>query len=95
MAYATALVTPPFAPIFPAPERAVLTLLNAALIVTEQSLHDAHLQLDGCPDLQHNAPIVLAVARLITGRCTELRKLLELYDAAVDDIMHVDDAIPF
>jgi hypothetical protein len=40
-------------------------------------------------------PIVVAVARLIVGRCTELCSLLDLYDAAVDDIVPDDDSIPF
>ena len=89
------LLLPFYAPIFPAPERAVLTLLNSALVVTAQSLRDAHPQLDGCSDLQHHAPVVVATARLIVGRCAELQSLIELYDAAVDEITRGDDAIPF
>ena len=67
------LSLPFYAPIFPAPERAVLTLLNSALVVTDQSLRDAHPLIDGSSDLQHHAPVVVAIARLLVGRCAELR----------------------
>jgi hypothetical protein len=91
------LLLPFYAPLFPAPERASLTLLHAALQVTKHSLADAHAALVEGPsaDMQHHAPIVVAVARLIVGRCTELCSLLDLYDAAVDDIVPDDDSIPF
>lgn len=89
------LLLPFYQPLFPAPERAALTLLHAALLVTEHSLRDAHATLDGCHELQHHAPIVVATARLIVGRCAELRSLLDLYDSAVDDLTRANDEIPF
>jgi len=90
------LLLPFYEPYFPAPERAVLTLLHAALSVTEHSLRDAHPSVDSCPvDLHNHGPVVVATARLIVGRCAELRLLLDLYDAAVDELMQPDGAIPF
>lgn len=82
------LQLPFYAPIFPAPERSVLTLLYAALDVTERSLRDAHPLIDDSTGhSQSHAPLVVATASLIAGRCTELRRLLDLYDAAVDELL--------
>ena len=91
------LELPFYRPCFPAPERAVLTVLHAALRVTEQALRDEHPLLHQAPTLgEHHAPIVVACARLITDRCTELRALLDFYDAAADDALGVaGDVIPF
>jgi hypothetical protein len=88
---------PFYAPCFPAPERAVLTVLHAALRVAEQALRDEHPLLHQAPSLaEHHAPIVVACARLITDRCVELRALLDFYDAAVDHTLGAaDDRIPF
>jgi len=74
----------------------VLTVLHAALHVTEQALRDEHPLIDG-PVLvgQHHAPFVVANAKLIVGRCAELRELLDAYDRAVDDAVTDDDPIPF
>ncbi len=81
---------------FPAPERSVLTLLHAALQVTEQCLREEHPMLERISDIdEHHAPVVVAAARLITGRCVELRQLLDLYDNAVDHVLRVNDEIPF
>jgi hypothetical protein len=90
------LLLPLYQPLFPSPERAVLTLLHAALRVAQQTLRDEHPLLDA-PSLgtQHHAPLVLATAKLIVGRCAELRDLLDAYDHAVDDALHGDDSIPF
>ena len=84
-------------PCFPAPERAVLTLLHAALRVAELALRDEHPLIEHAPKLaEHHAPIVVAASRLIVDRCAELRGPLDLYDAAVDDLFALgDDAIPF
>lgn len=82
------LQLPFYAPIFPAPERQVLTLLYAALDVTEHSLRDAHPLIDASiGHSQSHAPVVVATACLIAGRCVELRRLLDLYDAAVDELL--------
>jgi hypothetical protein len=90
------LLLPYYQPLFPSPERAVLTVLHAALHVAEQSLRDEHPLLDAvAPGAQHHAPLVVATAKLIVGRCTELRELLDAYDQAVDDVLMGDDAIPF
>lgn len=91
------LLLPFYQPCFPAPERAVLTLLAAALRVAEQTLRDEHPQIENAPKLDdHHAPIVVASAKLIVDRCAELRTLLDFYDDAVDDVTTVrDDAIPF
>jgi hypothetical protein len=93
------LLLPFYVPIFPAPERAVLTLLHAALRVTEDALRDVHLLTDAAArdaQLESAAPIVVAASRLIVGRCAELRVLLDFYDSAVDDyIAPTDDMVPF
>lgn len=91
------LELPFYGPCFPAPERAVLTLLYAALRATEQVLRDEHPLLHQAPSLgQHHAPIVVACARLVADRCVELRALLDFYDAAADHALGVgDDAFPF
>jgi hypothetical protein len=41
--------------------------------------------------------VVLSAARLIVGRCIELRELLNLYDAVLDRLRPYDDddEIPF
>ena len=90
------LILPFYQPCFCAPERAVLTLLHAALRVTEQSLHDEHPTIASAlvPD-EHHASLVAAAAKLIVGRCAELRALLDFYDAAVDEVIPVDEAIHF
>jgi hypothetical protein len=91
------LQLPFYAPVFPAPERPVLTLLYAALDVTEHSLRDAHPPIDGSTGhSQSHAPVVVATASLIAGRCAELRRLLDLYDAAVDELLTpISDDVPF
>lgn len=89
---------PSYEPRFPAPERHVLTLLHAALRVTEDALRDEHPLIDHAPNLdEHHAPHVVTTAKLIVDRCTELRALLDLYDAAVDHVVQRDDddSIPF
>ena len=97
------LTLPFYQPCFPASERAVLTLLHAALRVTEQCLRDEHAHLEHVPQqvdhtqiLDSYAPIVITTARLIVARCVELRDLLDFYDAAVDAAVPPgDDPIPF
>lgn len=91
------LLLPFYAPSLAAPERAVLSLLGAALRVTEQALHDEHPGLDHPMRIaEHHAPLVVATARLVVDRCAELRALLDFYDAAIDDVIQPDDdAIPF
>jgi|WetSurMetagenome_2_1015567.scaffolds.fasta_scaffold98978_1 hypothetical protein len=90
------LLLPFYAPYFPAPERAVLTLLYAALSVAEHSLRDAHPLVDSASiDMQTHGPVLVATARLIVGRCTELRQLLDLYDTAIDELTQPDDCFPF
>ena len=90
------LSLPFYQPLFPSPERAVLTLLHAALCVAEQALRDEHPLVDApAPGQQHYAPVVVATAKLIVGRCAELRDLLDTYDQAVDDVLQDDDPIPF
>ena len=88
---------PSYGPLYTGPERATLTILNAALQVAEQALRHEHVQLDdralGGP--QHHAPLVIATAKLIVGRCAELRGLLDAYDQAIDDTLEDDDPIPF
>ena len=90
---------PFYEPLFPAPERAVLTLLHAALHVTEHSMRDAH-PLVGCavgePQREPGEAVVFSVARLIVGRCSELRELIDLYDAVLEPLRFADDdPIPF
>jgi hypothetical protein len=90
------LQLPFYGPLFPSPERAVLTVLHAALRVAEQALRDEHPLIDGCAlGGQHHAPLVVATAKLIVGRCEELCLLLDTYDQAVDDVLQNDDSIPF
>jgi hypothetical protein len=36
-----------------------------------------------------------SAAKLIVGRCAELRELLDAYDHAVDDLLVHHDSIPF
>jgi hypothetical protein len=93
------LVLPFYQPFFPAPERAVITLLHAALHVTEHALREAHPLVGQCvgePEREAGEAVVLSAARLIVGRCVELRELLDLYDAVLERLrFHEDDAIPF
>ena len=93
------LQLPLYEPNFPAPERAVITLLHAALAVTEQVLRDEHPLVGQCvaePRRDPGEAVILSTARLIVGRCIELRELLDLYDAVLDRLrLHDDDAIPF
>lgn len=90
------LQLPLYGPYPVAPERAVITLLHAALCVTERVLRHEH-PVDIVPKLdQHHAPLVIAAARLVVDRCAELRTLLHFYDDAVDDVLRPDDdEIPF
>jgi len=87
---------PLYVPSLSAPERGVLTILHAALRVAEGTLRDEH-PIDLAPQLgQHHAPVVVATARLIVDRCTELRALLDFYDGAVDAVLSTDDlTLPF
>jgi hypothetical protein len=93
------LQLPFYEPFFPAPERAVLTLLHAALQVTEQVLRDEHPLVGQCvaePPHDPGEAVILSAAQLVVGRCAELRRLLDLYDAVVEQLrLHEDDAIPF
>ena len=93
------LVLPFYEPFFPAPERAVLTLLHAALRVTEHALRDAHPLVGECigePQRDPGEAVVLSAARLIVGRCVELRELLDLYDTVIERLRLLDDdAFPF
>ena len=55
---------PFYEPYFPAPERAVLTLLHAAVSVTEYSLRDAHPRVDSCSvELDNHGPVDAPAAR--------------------------------
>lgn len=93
------LQLPFYEPFFPAPERAVLTLLHAALQVTEQVLRDEHPLVGQCvgePSHELGEAVIRSAAQLIVGRCNELRQLLDLYDAVVEQLrLRQDDAIPF
>ena len=88
------LLLPFYEPCFPAPERAVLTLLHAALHVTEHAMRDAHpLVGRAVSEPQHDPGehVILCVAKLIVGRCSELRDLIDLYDAVLDQLRFADD----
>lgn len=91
------LLLPFYQPSVVAAERGVLTVLAAALAVAEQTLLDEHPLINDAPTLdEHHAPIVVSAARLIVGRCAELRSLLDFYDAAVDQIIPPTDyPLPF
>jgi hypothetical protein len=93
------LQLPFYEPLFPAPERAVITLLHAALHVTEQVLRDEHPLVGHCVAVPRSDPgevVILSAAQFIVGRCTELRQLLELYDDVLEQLrLREDDAIPF
>jgi len=93
------LQLPFYEPLFTAPERAVITLLHAALHVTEQVLRDEHPLVGHCVAEPRRDPaeaVIFSAAQLIVGRCIELRQLLELYDAVVQQLrLREDDAIPF
>ena len=91
---------PYYEPYFTAPERAVLTVLHSALRVTEHALRDTHPRVGHTPTTDPPpdppAAVVISVARLIVGRCIELRELLDFYDSVVDGPRSpVDDPIPF
>ena len=77
----------------------MITLLHAALAVTEQVLRDEHPLVGQCvaePQRDPGEAVILSAARLIVGRCIELRELLDLYDAVLERLrLHDDDAIPF
>lgn len=88
------LLLPFYEPLFPAPERAVLTLLHAALSVTERAMSDAHPLAGsaiGEPSREPGEDVIFCTARLIVGRCVELRDLLDLYDAVLDRLRFADD----
>jgi hypothetical protein len=94
------LSLPFYTPAADAPERAVLTLLGAALHVAQAALRDEHPTLVHAPRLDDgHAPLVVACARLIVDRSSELVALLDFYDAAVDQVLCSDDhagrSIPF
>jgi hypothetical protein len=93
------LQLPFYEPLHPAPERAVITLLHAALVVAEQVLRDEHPLVGQCvaePRRDPGEAVILSAARLIVGRCIELRELLDLYDTVLDRLRFgEDDAIPF
>jgi hypothetical protein len=94
------ILLPFYEPYFTAPERAVLTLLHSALHVTEYSLRDAHPTVGVIPSSEPPtdppAAVVTSAARLIVGRCVELRELLDFYDSVVDGPRSpIDDPIPF
>jgi hypothetical protein len=92
------LLLPFYEPFFPAPERGVLTLLHAALNVTEHAMRDAHPLIGSAVgEPQRNGDdLVFAVARLVVGRCIELRELIDLYDTVLDRIRFADDdQMPF
>jgi hypothetical protein len=85
---------PFYEPTFPAPERAVLTLLDAALQVTEHALRDAHPLVGsalGEPEREPGEDIVFYAAMLIVGRCVELRELVGLYDTLIDRLRSSND----
>lgn len=85
---------PFYEPFFPAPERAVLTLLHAALQVTELAMRDAHPLVGsavGEPEREPGEDVVLCAAKIIVGRCVELRELVSLYDALIDRLRSSDD----
>jgi len=90
------LSLPFYGPCFPAPERAALTMLYTALWVAQQALREEHASIDAPTAVDHHAPVVLATARLIVGRCAELAELLDLYDTAIDDVLLPGtDEVPF
>jgi hypothetical protein len=93
------LLLPFYQPFFPAKERAVLTLLCAALNVTQHAMRDAHPLVGsavGEPQRDPGQAVVFSVARLIVGRCIELRELIDLYDTLLDRLRFAgDDQIPF
>jgi hypothetical protein len=89
------LCLPFYGPAHVAPERAVLTLLHAALHVAQRALRDEHPTLDTPAHVDTHAPLVAETAALIHGRCDELLRLLDLYDRAVDQLGIEDHDIPF
>lgn len=85
---------PEYQPLFPAPERAVLTLLHAALHVTEHAMRDAHPLVGtalGEPQREPGDDLILCAVKLIIGRCAELRELADLYDTLVDRLRAESD----
>ena len=88
------ILLPFYDPMFPAPERAVLTLLHAALSVTEHAMRDAHPLVGtavGEPPRDHAEEVLLCAATLIVGRCAELTQLIDAYDSLLDRLRPVDD----
>jgi hypothetical protein len=77
----------------------VLTLLHAALSVTEHAMRDAHPLVGravGEPEREPGEDVILCVARLLVGRCHELRELIDLYDTVLDQLRFAhDDQIAF
>lgn len=93
------LQLPFYQPIFPAPERAVLTLLHASLQVAVHALRDAYPLFSGAvgePPCEPGETVILSAARLIVGRCVELREQVDLYDTLLDCLRAVDnDSVDF
>jgi hypothetical protein len=86
------LQLPFYEPFVPAPERAVITLLHAALAVTEQVLRDEHPLVGQCVAERRREPgeaVILSAARLIVGHYDAVLERLRPHDD--DD----DDTIPF
>lgn len=77
----------------------MLTLLHAALSVTEHAMRDAHPLVGravGEPEREPGEDVILCVARLLVGRCHELRELIDLYDTVLDQLRFAhDDQIAF
>lgn len=86
---------PSYEPRFPAPQRAVLTLLRAALVVAVDALRDEHPLLDSDDLREHHAPDVVRTAALIVACAHELCRLCDRYDDAVDAVLAHDDQVPF
>jgi hypothetical protein len=88
------LLLPFYEPFFPAPERAVLTLLNAAPSVTEHAMRDTHPLVGSAvaePQREQGEDFLFCAAGLIVGRCVELRWLVDVYDNLLDRFHNVDD----
>lgn len=80
-----------------APERAALALLDAALAVARAALlaHNPDVAVLGDPVYGSDPPLTTVLAARLVTRGDALHELLASYLAALDDLDHARDDLPF
>jgi hypothetical protein len=80
-----------------APERAPLALLHAALAVARAALlaENPDVATLGDPDYGRHPPLTTVLAARLVARGEAMHDLVAAYLAALDDLDHDDDDLPF